>query len=157
MGLAWKLAWPWRAAMDKARPPGAVLPDFELADGGGRRHRLSDDGGRRTLLWLTNLCDGCQARAPLLNELAERHGPLVRVLAVNLLAEEETARKVAPKLRFPLLLDPEDVVQRVLGIPHPPGSCPLHNLYLLAPGRAVLWRGHLSAMKPAAVSALAEL
>lgn len=155
--LGWRLVWPWRARADKTLEPGSLFPDFELAATDGRRYRLSEDGGKRTVLWFTNLCDGCQARAPLLNQLVERSSASLRVLAVNILEEEETASRLAPSFKFPILLDPEDIVQSVLKIPHPPGACPLHNLYVVAPGRNVLLRGHLSAMKPESVARLAEL
>lgn len=155
--LGWRLVWPWRARADKTLEPGSIFPDFELAAVDGRRYRLSEGGGKRTILWFTNLCDGCQERAPLLNQLVERSGAVLRVLAVNILDEEDTAKRLAPSFKFPILLDPKDVVQNVLKIPHPPGACPLHNLYLVAPGRSVLLRGHLSAMKAADVARLADL
>lgn len=155
--IAWRMTWPWRAKLQENRGPGSVMPDFELQGVDGRRYRLSDDGGKRTLLWFTNLCDGCQKRAPLLNELLEKAGSILRVLAVNILPEEDTARRLSPTLKFPILLDPEDIVQKRLGIAHPPGTCPLRNLYVIAPGRTVLLKHHLSALKPGEVGRIAEL
>ena len=137
--------------------PTSVFPDFELEGADGRRYRLYDDGGKRTVLWFTNLCEGCQERAPMLNDLAENAGSLLRVLAVNILRDAGAAQRLAPKLKFPILLDPEDIAQRRLGILHQPGVCPRQSLYVVAPGGAILFKHRLAAMRPAEVQRLAEL
>lgn len=137
--------------------PTSVFPDFELEAVDGRSYRLSDDGGKRTVLWFTNLCPGCQKRAPMLNELVESSSSLVRVLAVNILPDAEAARRLATSLKFPILLDPEDIVRKRLKIAHPDGVCPKRSLYVVAPGRAILLKHQLAAMKPADVARIAEL
>lgn len=152
----WRLLWPFRAWAHKGLEVGDRFPDFSLLDPDGRRHRLSDDrGGRKTVLWLTNLCEDCRSKAPLLEELAREAPDRFRILAVSLLGDDETLpRRVSAAGGFPILLDPEDIVAHRLGLAHPPGTCPLHNLFFLDEGLRVTFRHHLSALKPEAFRAL---
>ncbi|MBI4678206.1 MAG: hypothetical protein HY748_11545 [Elusimicrobia bacterium] len=46
-----------------------------------------------------------------------------------------------------MLIDPEDIVARKLGLQHPPGTCPLNNIFLLDRSGRVVLRHHLSAIK----------
>jgi thiol-disulfide isomerase/thioredoxin len=152
----WRLLWPlrarWRAGLEK----GELFPDFALKDLAGREHRLSaHEAGRWTVLWLTNLCEDCRSKMPLLEELRLEAGDRFRVLAISLLGDDLTLpRQVSAQCGFPILLDPADIVGNELGLPHPPQTCPLHNLFILDPGGRVLFRHHLSALKPAAFRAL---
>ena len=150
MGLLtalWRATWRVRAAAEAQRPEGQAFPDFTLRDTTGRPHALSSGGP--TVLWFTNLCEDCRSRAPLLGEMVDAG---LRVLAVSILPPYDPLPleygKTAP---FPVLLDPEDVVGRQLGLEHPPGTCPLHNLYILDRGRRVVFRHHLSAVDPQAL------
>lgn len=125
----------------------SILPDFTLKDLTGGAHALSEDPQRLTVLWFTNLCEDCQSKIPLLNELVRDAGDRYRVLAVSILAPADTLPlKVAPACDFPILLDPEDIVDRKLGLSHPPGTCPIHNLFIVSPSRRILFRHHLSAL-----------
>ncbi len=150
MGLLtalWRAIWRARAAADARRAEGEAFPDFTLRDAAGRAHTLSSDGP--TVLWLTNLCEDCRRRAPLLGEMVEAG---LRVLAVSILPPDDPLPlEYAKSAPFPVLLDPEDVVGRRLGLEHPPGTCPLHNLYILDRDRRVLFRHHLSAVAPEAL------
>lgn len=140
----WRLLWPVRSRLSGGLAVGSVFPDFSLRDTEGNEHRLSA-GGRTTVLWFTNFCADCLSRAPLLREAA---GP-ARVLAVSILAPDDPVPlSEAPRMGFPVLLDPEDVVARRLGLAHPPGTCPLHNLFVVDGAGRVLLRHHLSAFAP---------
>lgn len=151
----WRLFWPLRAG---ASPGGAVparLPDFSLTDTCGGRHSLYDGApGALTLVWFTNLCPDCLARRELLEEVGLGGGSRIRVLAVSLLpVDDPIARGVARTARFPILLDPDDVVTNRLGLAHPPATCPLRNLYIVDGTGEVRYRHHLSAVDPAAFRA----
>lgn len=152
----WKLLWPIRALWHKGLEVGDVFPDFTLEDAAGRAFSLSDNpGGKRTVLWLTNLCEDCRAKVPLLEELRREAGDRFRILAVSLLGGDAALpRQVAAQGGFPVLLDPEDIVQHELGLPHPAGTCPLHNLYILEKDGRIAYRHHLSALKPETFRAL---
>ena len=78
-------------------------------------------------------------------------------VGVRKVEEDGAARRLAPGLKFPILLDPDDIVQKRLRIRHPDGVCPKRSLYVVAPGRAILLKQQLAAMKPADVARLAEL
>lgn len=152
----WKLLWPLRAWWHKGLELGAIFPDFTLKDESGRGFALSDNpDGKRTVLWLTNLCEDCRAKVPLLAELRREAGDRFRILAVSLLgADAALPRQVSAQGGFPVLLDPDDIVAHKLGLPHPAGSCPLHNLYILSKDRRITYRHHLSALKPETFRAL---
>lgn len=154
----WRLLWPLRAWRRKGLEVGKYFPDFSLRDVSGRVHALSDNPeGKRTVVWLTNLCEDCRAKAPLLEELRLKAGDRFRVLAVSLLgADSSLPRRVSAERGFPILLDPEDIVGRDLGLAHPSGTCPLHNLFILDLDRRILFRHHLSALKPEAFRALVQ-
>lgn len=131
---------------------GEIFTDFTLKDIQGRSHTLSAPGSNQyTLLWFTNLCEDCRSKIPLLNELQREAGDQFRILAVSILnVDSPLPNEVSKSCVFPILLDPEDVVGKRLGLPHPPETCPLHNLFILdARGRIVL-RHHLSALTPVA-------
>ena len=153
----WRLLWPLRARLSRGLAVGAVFPDFTLRDPGGKAHRLSDTEAGLTALWFTNFCEDCRSRIPLLRELEGR----ARVLAVSILpADDPLALAQAPRCGFPVLLDPEDVVGRRLGLAHPPGTCPIHNFFVVDSAGRILLKHHLSAFSPekfrAAWRALAE-
>jgi len=145
---AWRLGWRLRARRAGGLKVGDTFPDFSLRDVHGTVHRLSDRAETwYTVLWFTNFCDDCRARSPLLEELRREAGQRFRILAVSILGKDDPLpRQVAPSCGFPLLLDPDDIVALKLGLPHPPGTCPLHNLFMVSSSGTVLYRGHLSAM-----------
>ncbi|MBI4348659.1 MAG: redoxin domain-containing protein [Elusimicrobia bacterium] len=146
----WKALWPWRARSSRNLRPGSVFPDFALEDTAGWRHELSDNPERRlTVLWFTNLCEDCRERIPLLREVAAVSGRDFRVWAVSILAADDPlARREAPGCGFPVLVDPDDIVAHELGLSHPPGTCPLHNLFILDADGRILLKRHLSAIAP---------
>lgn len=152
----WKLLRPIRALWHKGLEKGDYFPDFALSDEAGREYHLSDNpAGKLTVLWLTNLCEDCRSKVPLLEDLRREAGDRFRILAVSLLGDDATLpRQVAAQCGFPILLDPEDIVAHKLGLSHPPQTCPLHNLFILDKDGRVVFRHHLSALKPEAFRAL---
>ncbi|MDE2142673.1 MAG: TlpA family protein disulfide reductase [Elusimicrobia bacterium] len=146
----WRLLWPLRARLSPGAEVGGCFPDFTLHDLGGRAHSLYDKTpGIRTVLWLTNLCEDCRGKIPLLEELRRGSEGKFRILAVSILpVDDPLPRKVAPDCGFPILLDPEDVVARKLGQTHPPGACPMRNMYILDGTGKILFKHHLSALQP---------
>lgn len=151
----WRLLWPFRSWARKGLEVGDRFPDFSLLDPDGRRYSLSDNpAGIPTVLWLTNFCEDCLSKVPLLEELRRKEPGRIRILAVSLLGADETLpRRVSALCGFPILIDPDDIVGNRLGLPHPPGTCPLHNLFILDQRRGILFRHHLSALKPEAFRA----
>ncbi|MDP3543926.1 MAG: TlpA disulfide reductase family protein [Elusimicrobiota bacterium] len=148
--------WPLRAWWHKGLEVGRYFPDFALDDEAGRSCSLSHNpAGKKTVVWLTNLCEDCRSKVPLLEELRLKADDRFRILAVSLLGDDETLpRQVSAQCGFPILLDPEDIVGRKLGLTHPPQTCPLHNLFILDRDRRIEFRHHLSALKPEAFRAL---
>lgn len=148
----WRLLWPLRARLSPGAEVGGCFPDFEMRDIRGRTYSLYDGApGIRTVLWLTNLCGDCRARIPLLEEVLRDFPEKFRVLAVSILpVDDPLTREVSPNCGFPILLDPEDVVSRRLGQAHPAGACPMRNLYILDGAGRILYKHHLSALKPEA-------
>jgi len=155
MGI-WKLLWPVRAWWHKGLEKGDYFPDFTLSDLDGRGYSLSDNpAGKMTVVWLTNLCEDCRSKVPLLEELRREAGDRFRILAVSLLGDDAALpRQVSSLCGFPFLMDPEDIVAHKLGLPHPPQTCPLHNLFILGKDGRVVFRHHLSALDPASFRAL---
>ena len=145
----WRKTWKFRSAFSGGLRVGELFPDFSLKDAEGRAYGLSDPTpARHTALWFTNLCQDCLARAPLLAELRREAGERLRVLAVSILPPEDPlSRRVGGSLGFPILLDPEDIVGKRLGLAHPPGTCPMHNFFILDRKGRVEFRHHLSALK----------
>ncbi|MBI2385330.1 MAG: TlpA family protein disulfide reductase [Elusimicrobia bacterium] len=152
----WKLLWPLRAWRRKGLEEGDYFPGFTLSDAAGRRFSLSENPeGKMTALWLTNLCEDCRSKVPLLEELRREAGDRFRILAISLLGDDRTLpAQVSARCGFPILLDPEDIVARKLGLAHPPRTCPLHNLFILDRDRRIVFRHHLSALKPEAFRTL---
>lgn len=146
----WRFLWPLRARLHPGADVGGCFPDFTLRDAQGRGYSLYDETpGVHTVLWLTNLCPDCQARIPLLEEARLESGGRVRVLAVSILTvDDPLPGQVASKCGFPILLDPENVVALRLGQAHPPGACPLRNLYIVDGSGTIRFKHHLSALRP---------
>lgn len=70
-------------------------------------------------------------------------------MAVSILpVDDPLPREVARDCGLPILLDPEDVVAVKLGQTHPPGACPMRNLYILDGVGKILFAHHLSALQP---------
>lgn len=146
----WRLFWPLRAWLRPGAEVGSCFPDFTLRDLSGREHSLYDGRpGALTLLWLTNLCGDCRARIPLLEEARLQSQGRLRVLAVSILAvDDPLPAEVAPGCGFPILLDPADVVGLKLGQAHPPGTCPMRNIYIVDGDGTIRFKHHLSAIAP---------
>ncbi len=147
--LLWRLSWKLRAMRKRGLQVGDLFPDFSLVDLQGRRHRMSDAFPKKcAVLWFTNLCEDCRSKIPLLEELQREAGDRAQILAVSLLGDDRTLPvEVAKSCDFPILMDPGDIVGRQLGLPHPAGACPLHNLFIVNKRGRIMFRHHLSAVK----------
>lgn len=139
-----------RARLHPGAEVGGCFPDFSLLDTSGRAHSLYDGRpGAHTVLWLTNLCVDCRAKIQLLEEVQRESNGCIRVLAVSILAiDDPLSGQVARTCGFPVLLDPADVVALRLGQPHPPGACPLRNIYIVDGAGIIRFKHHLSAIRP---------
>lgn len=146
----WRALWPLRERLHPGAEVGGCFPDFTLRDVSGGAHSLYDPTpGRLTVLWLTNLCEDCRARIPLIEEASRQSEGRVRVLAVSILdIADPLPSQVARGCAFPILLDPQDVVAKRLGQIHPPGACPLRNLYVVDGAGRIRYKHHLSAVRP---------
>lgn len=146
----WRFLWPLRARLRPGAEIGGCFPDFTLRDTFGREHSLYDGRpGMHTVLWLTNLCEECRAKIPLLEDVRRESGGRIRVLAVSLLSlDDPLPMQESLVCGFPILLDPEDVVALRLGQANPLGACPMRNLYIVDGIGTVRFRHHLSAIRP---------
>jgi peroxiredoxin len=148
--ILWRWSWKWRAWRAQGLQAGGVFPDFALKDIHGCSHTLSGTGSNQyALLWFTNLCEDCRAKIPLLNELHHEARDRFRILAVSILDKDDPLPyEISKSCDFPILIDPQDGVGKRLGLAHPPGTCPLHNLFLLDHRGRIIFRHHLSALEP---------
>ena len=116
----------WGAGLRDAAPElGRQAPDFTLSDLAGRRIRLADFRGKKTVLinfWAT-WCPPCREEMPTLERLAQARQEAIQVLGVNLdTVNPDKVRAFVRELgiRFPILLDPDLGVgkaYRVRGLP----------------------------------------
>lgn len=148
----WRLMWKLRSQRVCGLSVGDAFPELTLKDTKGRPHQISGSLPKQhTLLWFTNLCEDCRSKIPLLNELNHEAGDRFRILAVSILnVDNPLSFEVSKSCLFPILLDPDDVVGKRLGLPHPPDTCPLHNLFILDDKQRIVFRHHLSALSPEA-------
>jgi len=152
--LFWKIAiqlrWLWPSPKSAGVELGRRIPDFVLSNLEGRAFRLSSVFPQKAaVLWLTNLCSGCQERIPLLERAYAAEEKRLQIFAISTLgADRQTPSKImsAHRMSFPLLLDPEDWVGKSLGLEHPSGACPMYNLLILDRSGRVRLRHHLSAI-----------
>lgn len=144
----WRIVRTFRAAKATGLQKGDVIPDFSLLDVEGNRRSISDIlPDKSAVLWLTNFCKDCRNRIPFLNDLVQKASDRYGVLAVSLLGNDlRWPQECARTASFPILIDPEDIVTRTFGLSHPPGACPLHNLFIVDRGGRVVYRHHLSAL-----------
>ena len=148
----WRWGWKWRALRSPGLKEGDYFPDFSLKDTAGAPHGIASfRPGQRTVLWFTNLCEDCRSKIPLLNELSHKAGVPFRILSISILnPDDPLPHEVSKSCAFPILLDPDDIVGRRLGLPHPPAACPLHNFFILDDRGRIIFRHHLSVLTPAA-------
>ena len=152
--LFWKIfiycRWIFSSRAKKGTGIGDFVPDFTLSDLGGRKVALSSFyPNKAVILWLTNLCSSCEERISILNEAYERSRDQLEIIAISTLGDDrETPARILKnhKVDFPLLLDPEDWIGKVLGFEHPQGACPLYNLLILDHVGQIKFRHHLSAI-----------
>ena len=155
--LFWKafirVRWSFRSSGKRGKEIGDRIPDFTLSDLQGRRVTLSNAfPDKVVVLWLTNLCSSCEERVDLLQRIYKGNRDRLEVLAISTLgADRETPERIVRShpIDFPLLLDPDDWLGRVLGFEHPGNACPLYNLLILDRFGKIRFKSHLSAISDA--------
>lgn len=149
--LAWRIVRAWGLRRQAGLEVGSFFP-AGLALRDAKEDRLWPlPPAKKSVLWFTNLCEDCRLRAPLLEDLRRTAGDRLAILAISILpADDPLPKKLAAEYGFPILLDWQDVVTQRLGLAHPPGTCPLNNLFLLDEAGRILFRHHLSALSPEA-------
>jgi peroxiredoxin len=153
-GLFWKafirIRWAFRSSGARGREVGDRIPDFTLNDLHGRPVTLSDAFPEKgVVLWFTNLCSSCEERIGLLQRIYKERRDRIEVLAISTLGEDrETPARIlrSHPIDFPLLLDPDDWLGRVLEFEHPRNACPLYNLLILDRFGKIRFKSHLSAI-----------
>ncbi|MBN2446393.1 MAG: thioredoxin-dependent thiol peroxidase [Phycisphaerae bacterium] len=99
--------------------PGTFAPDFELMDGSGHAHRLSDYQGRRVVVYFYPKDDtpGCTTEAcgfrDSHSDYASVNAAVLGISPDSVESHERFAQKFA--LPFPLLADPEHAVVEQYG------------------------------------------
>lgn len=157
MSIFWKVfiyaRWMLSSFNKRGTGVGECVPNFTLADLTGREFTLSDSFPKKAVvLWLTNLCSSCEGRIPILQKAYEGNKDSLEIIAISTLGNDmETPERILKthKIEFPLLIDPEDWVGKVLGFEHAPGACPLYNLLILDQTGRISLKHHLSAIKDA--------
>lgn len=146
----WKFYWNIRHRLNRRSHETNRVPDFALTSTKGKPYRLYDDlSNRVTLLWLTNFCESCLEKIPFLTELKATYGDRLNIFAISILRRDirtpyEITQQHHPP--FPILLDPDDWVEKKLGLPHPDTACPLYNFLVIDEKGKILYRTHLSAV-----------
>jgi peroxiredoxin len=88
-------------------PSGSAAPDFRLSDLHGSQYGLSDFRGKRVLLVFSDpACEPCQALAPSLQQIHQRHAAdSLQVIVISRGDLEANRAKVLEhRLTFPVLL-----------------------------------------------------
>jgi thiol-disulfide isomerase/thioredoxin len=111
-----------------ARPALVVprtLPQFELADRDGRKHKLSDWKGRPVMVnyWAT-WCGPCRREIPLLNQLRVDHKALkLEIIGIAVDFREDVLKYAQEHpISYPLLIDDDEnlVAMKGIGMPDSP-------------------------------------
>lgn len=119
------LALTCAALVAQAEPGvGAPAPDFTLPSRDGDSVRLADLRGDVVLVnfWAT-WCPPCRQEMPLLDQLHARYAPLgFSLLGVNVEQDSALAEQFLAEVPvgFPILLDPEERVSELYGVPAMP-------------------------------------
>jgi len=147
----WRLFWQFRLRWTRqGTQVGDRIPNFTLTDVEGRPYRLYDAFPEKgVVLWLTNLCEGCEEKIPFMKRLHHEQQKALQIIAISILGDDLILpRRIREKhqIDFPLLIDPEDWVEKKLGLPHPMNVCPMFNLLVVNSVGKVAYRTHLSAI-----------
>ena len=156
-GLFWKAfvytRWLLDAFKKRRVEIGERVPDFTLYDLYGQPVTLSDIVAKKAVvLWLTNLCSSCEERIDFLQRVYGQYRDRLEILAISTLGQDRaTPERILRdhRFEFPLLLDPEDWVGKVLGLEHAEAACPLYNLLIVDRSGRVRFKSHLSAISDA--------
>ena len=127
---------------------GDQAPDFTLQDFNGKKFTLSELMKKKgVLLWLTNLCGGCQPEIPKLHRLRSQYETKdIEIAAVSVLGEDREAVEAVirkNKVTFPFLYDPKGAVAELYSGKYVPATCPMTNIYLVRKGGTIVFASHL--------------
>ena len=115
--LAASLLLATAAVSDSAQ---GVAPNFGLPDGSGNSKSLTDFSGQVVMLnFWASWCGPCREEMPLLDQLAERYGPLGFTM-VGINVEEDTSLAdqflQGTPVGFPILYDRENSVSQLYDV-----------------------------------------
>ncbi len=109
--------------------------DFALVDSWGNEIKLSKFfPDKAVVLWITNLCSGCQQGLLTLERLYGIHEEKIEFLAIvqpNTDIEEVRKIRNASKVSFPFLMDYKGEVSKLYGGVEASGVCPLNNIFFI--------------------------
>lgn len=107
-------------AMSAAAVTDQPAPDFALPDGTGNTVALSDFEGQVVLVnFWASWCWPCREEMPLLDQLAERYGPLgFTMLGINVEEDAALANQFlqGTPVNFPILYDSENSVSQLYDV-----------------------------------------
>lgn len=113
----------------------SAAPDFRLNDLSGAEITLSEYIGKKgVVIWVTNLCSGCQSGIALLEKLHKKYAGKIEILAILLPdvdVEEARAIKERRKASFPFLLDASGETPNSYGGVTTSNICPLNNIFFI--------------------------
>lgn len=112
-----------------------TAPDFILPDISGREIKLTDYFPQKAVvLWITNLCSGCQEGLPILQEFSKIYEEKIEFLAIvqpNINIPKARQIKNASKASFPFLMDYKAGASKLYGGADIVGICPLKNIFFI--------------------------
>lgn len=116
---------------------GEIAPDFALKDLSGSNIRLGECLLKKAvIIWITNLCDGCQKALPALENLRKKYATEVEFLVVvQPEVDIDKAKDVQEKSKayFSFLVDSKGRVCKLYGGRISiPGVCPLNNIFFIS-------------------------
>ena len=109
--------------------------DFKLMDSSGKEIKLSDFfPDKAVVLWVTNLCSGCQQGLLLLERLYGMHKEKIEFLAIvqpNVDTSKTQEIKDKLMISFSFLMDLKGGVSKRYGGVDAVGLCPLKNTFFI--------------------------
>ncbi len=136
---------------------GDTAPDFTLEDFKGETFVLSEElkNEKGVILWFTNLCAGCKAKFPKMEELKNYYqGKGIEIIAISQLGEdkktvEDSIRKNKLTLRF--LYDSIGKVTELFSGKYVPGVCPIQNIYIIQKDAKIAYTNRYPGVEESAI------
>lgn len=114
---------------------------------GGSLNFYSETEDKIAIVWMTNLCEVCQEEIEGLEKLSRKYKNDIVILAISILDNDvETVKQVQNQhnFSFPLLLDPNNQIEKKWGYKHYFGLCPLNNTFIQNREGVIVYEKHLS-------------